>query len=68
MTMNRKLYETIVALTNFAEEGSEKLAERVDVGPAERLAIAESQCAIIMGRYYVDEYEEQYRNDNLPES
>lgn len=62
--MDRKLYETIIALTELAVDGKDARERDAD-GPEDRRAIAEAEGTIIMGQHYVREYEEQYRNGDL---
>lgn len=62
--MDRKLYETLVTITELAVDGVEAI-KRDATCPEDRLREAEGQAAIVMAQYYVNEYAEQYRNGDL---
>ena len=64
LEMTKDLYETIVKLTELAVTGKEKMEAEAD-GPEDRKAVAEAEATIIMGQFYVNEYEERHRHGQL---
>lgn len=62
--MTKDLYELLTKLTELAVTGKEKMDAEAD-GPADRLEVAKAEATILLGQYYVNEYDEQYRHGDL---
>ena len=65
MDMTRELYELLRDLTYLADKGREKMEADADSADS-RKEVAKAAACVLMGSFYVEEYEEQYRFDSLP--